>query len=328
MRVILAPMEGVMDPLMRQVFTEINNYDLCVTEFVRVVEQLLPEKVFRRLCPELDQGGKTLAGTPVRVQLLGQHPQWMAENAAVAAELGSPGIDLNFGCPAKSVNRSNGGAVMLKTPEQIHQVVSQVRAAVPAHLPVTAKVRLGWDSGDRAMEIADAAASGGAAELVIHARTKEDGYRAERIDWPAIAPIAKALSIPVIANGEIWNRADALACQQLSGCEDIMLGRGALAVPNLANVVRGTESAYSWSQVAALMADYAEREISGEKSIYFPNRIKQWLRYILMQYPQAEPFFVELRVLRCVDAIVELLKREQARAFELEQRGEPVFPSI
>ncbi|TKB49068.1 tRNA dihydrouridine(16) synthase DusC [Ferrimonas sediminicola] len=325
MRVILAPMEGVMDPLMRQVFTEINDYDLCVTEFVRVVEQRLPEKVYRRLCPELEQGGQTLAGTEVRVQLLGQHPQWMAENAALAAELGSPGIDLNFGCPAKSVNRSHGGAVMLKNPEQIYQVVQSVRQAVPAHLPVTAKVRLGWDSGDRAMEIADAAASGGAAELVVHARTKEDGYRAERINWAAIAPIARALAIPVIANGEIWNRADALACLEQSGCQDIMLGRGALAVPNLAQVVRGTEAAYSWSQVVALMADYAMREIAGEKSIYFPNRIKQWLRYILMQYPQAEPFFVQLRVVRCVDAIVQLLQQEQARAAELELRGEPVF---
>ncbi|WP_090363501.1 tRNA dihydrouridine(16) synthase DusC [Ferrimonas sediminum] len=314
MRVVLAPMEGVMDPLMRQVFTEIGGYDLCVTEFVRVVNQCLPEKVYRRLCPELAQGGATLAGTPVRVQLLGQSPQWMAENAAFASELGSPGIDLNFGCPAKSVNRSNGGAVMLKTPEQLHQVVKAVRAAVPDHLPVTAKVRLGWDSCDNAMEIADAAASGGADELAIHARTKADGYRAERINWARIKPIAQALSIPVIANGEIWNRQDALNCLEQSGCQDIMLGRGALAVPNLANVVRGESDRFDWYQVVELMANYAQREIDGEKWIYFPNRIKQWLRYIIIQYPEAEPFFRQLRVLRDVDEIIATLHKEGERA--------------
>lgn len=78
MRVILAPMQGVLDPLVRQLLTEVNDYDLCISEFVRVVDQRLPPKVFYRLCPELQQQGCTPSGTPVRVQLLGQHPQWLA----------------------------------------------------------------------------------------------------------------------------------------------------------------------------------------------------------------------------------------------------------
>ena len=82
MRVLLAPMEGVLDSLVRELLTEVNDYDLCITEFVRVVDQLLPVKVFHRICPELQNASRTPSGTLVRVQLLGQFPQWLAENAA------------------------------------------------------------------------------------------------------------------------------------------------------------------------------------------------------------------------------------------------------
>ncbi|MBX0103230.1 tRNA-dihydrouridine synthase, partial [Salmonella enterica] len=93
MRVLLAPMEGVLDALVRELLTEVNDYDLCITEFVRVVDQLLPVKVFHRICPELLHASRTPSGTPVRIQLLGQHPQWLAENAARATALGSYGVD-------------------------------------------------------------------------------------------------------------------------------------------------------------------------------------------------------------------------------------------
>ena len=144
MRVILAPMQGVLDPFVRQLLTEVNEYDLCITEFVRVVDQLLPEKVFYRLCPELKNQGFTPSKTPVRVQLLGQHPNCLAENANHAIELGSHGIDLNCGCPSKTVNGSNGGAALLKQPELIYQATLALRKTVPSHLPVSVKVRLGW----------------------------------------------------------------------------------------------------------------------------------------------------------------------------------------
>lgn len=117
MKVMLAPMEGVVDHLMRDMLTRVGGFDQCVTEFVRVVDQKLPKKTFYRLCPELHNGGKTPSGVPVRVQLLGQHPKWLAENAQTAVELGSPGVDLNFGCPAKTVNKSKGERFYLKKPK-------------------------------------------------------------------------------------------------------------------------------------------------------------------------------------------------------------------
>ncbi|MCX2958126.1 MAG: tRNA-dihydrouridine synthase, partial [Serratia symbiotica] len=127
MRVLLAPMEGVFDSLLRELLTEVNDYDLCITEFLRVVDQLLPAKSFYRLCPELHHASRTASGTLVRVQLLGQHPQWLAENAVRAVELGSHGIDFNCGCPSKLVNGSGGGAVLLKDPALIYQAVKAMR---------------------------------------------------------------------------------------------------------------------------------------------------------------------------------------------------------
>src|SRR6185503_817613 len=98
--------------------------------------------VFQRHAPELASGAKTSAGTPMHVQLLGSDPACLADNAAFACTLGAPLIDLNFGCPAKTVNKSRGGAVLLKEPELLHAIVEAVRRAVPAHIPVTAKMRL------------------------------------------------------------------------------------------------------------------------------------------------------------------------------------------
>ena len=312
-RLILAPMDGVLDPLMRGLLSQINPYDLCVTEFVRVVDMLLPKRTFYKLAPELLQGGKTASGTPVRVQLLGQSPEWLAENAVRAIELGSPGVDLNFGCPAKQVNQSKGGAVLLKEPDLMYRIITTVRQAVPDHLPVTAKIRLGWDNPADCLTIADAAAAAGATELAVQARTKEDGYRSEAIKWEWIAHIRERLSIPVIANGEIWSHADGVRCRTVTGCQDLMVGRGALNVPNLGAVVQHQAAVMPWSEVLQLLMHYGELEVQGDKSVYFPSRIKQWFRYLRQQYEQAQPLFGELRSCTEPALIMALLQREVAK---------------
>ena len=102
-------MEGVVDEILRDVLTRVGGIDWCVTEFIRVSERLLPVASFSKLAPELARGARTRPGTPVRVQLLGSDPQCLAENAALACALGAPVIDLNFGCPARTVNKSRGG---------------------------------------------------------------------------------------------------------------------------------------------------------------------------------------------------------------------------
>ncbi|MGM3227024.1 tRNA dihydrouridine(16) synthase DusC [Dickeya zeae] len=297
MRVLLAPMEGVLDSLVRELLTEVNDYDLCITEFLRVVDSRLPVKAFYRLCPELRHGSRTPSGTRVRVQLLGQYPQWLAENAARAVELGSWGVDLNCGCPSKLVNGSGGGATLLKDPELIYQAAKAMRDAVPLSLPVTVKVRLGWDSGERQFEIADAVAQAGASELVVHGRTKEDGYRAERINWAAIGEIRQRLNIPVIANGEIWDWQSAQDCMAVTGCDAVMIGRGALNVPNLSRVIKYREARMPWAEVVQLLQKYVQLEKQGDTGLYHVARIKQWLGYLRKEYDDASELFSQIRAL-------------------------------
>ncbi|MCG6270498.1 tRNA dihydrouridine(16) synthase DusC [Vibrio furnissii] len=309
MRVILGPMEGVLDHLMREMLTQINDYDFCVTEFVRVINLPLPDHVFYRLCPELKQGSRTKAGVPVKVQLLGQEPHWMAENAVRAAELGACGVDLNFGCPAKMVNQSKGGAALLQHPELIYQVIKACRDAVPADIPVSAKIRLGWENPDDSFEIVDAVQQAGADELTVHARTKAGGYKASEIKWDYIDQIRQKTHIPLIANGEIWNYADGQACIDTTGIDSLMVCRGALNVPNLGNIVKHNHSAMPWHEVVDLLLEYSAYEVRGDKGKYYPNRVKQWFAYLRQAYPQAADLFREIRTMTEVDPIVSHFQR-------------------
>ncbi|MBD9553999.1 tRNA dihydrouridine(16) synthase DusC [Pantoea sp. PNT01] len=309
MRVLLAPMEGVLDSLVRQLLSEVNDYDLCITEFLRVVDQLLPVKSFYRLCPELHNASRTPSGTRVRMQLLGQHPEWLAENAARAVELGSWGVDLNCGCPSKLVNGSGGGATLLKDPDLIYRGAKAMREAVPADLPVTVKVRLGWDSSARSLEIADAVQQAGASELTVHGRTKEEGYRAEAINWQAIGEIRQRLRIPVIANGEIWDWQSAQNCMAVTGCNAVMIGRGALNIPNLSRVVKYNEPPMAWTDVVRLLQKYSRLEKQGDTGLYHVARIKQWLGYLRKAYGEADGLFSEIRALKNSGDIAQAIDR-------------------
>jgi len=306
MRVVLAPMEGVLDYRMRDLLTQVGSYDLCVTEFIRVVDQVLPDRVFHRYCPELIDadvyGSRTKAGTPVRVQLLGQYPSYMAENAAKVIELGSSGIDINFGCPSKTVNKSRGGAILLKDPENLYQIIKAVKDAVPADTIVSAKIRLGYEDKSLAIENAQAVEAAGANELTVHARTKLEGYKPPA-HWHWIGKIKQKTSIPIIANGDIWNLEDAKTCRAASGCKDLMVGRGALIIPNLGQVIKQESNIMPWLDVLALLSAYTEFETHGDKSKYYCNRIKQWLKYLKSHYQEADVLFDEVRRLKTAEGI-------------------------
>lgn len=306
MRLFLAPMEGVVDYLMRDLLTSLGGIDLCITEFVRVVDQLLPPRVFYRLCPELHQQGKTLSGVPVRIQLLGQHPEWLATNALRAVELGSPGIDLNFGCPARTVNNSRGGAILLTDPELLYRIVATVRSAVPEVLPVSVKMRLGYEDKTLALENACAVAEAGATEIIIHARTKTEGYRPPA-HWHWLAKIKAVVNIPLIANGEIWTDQDAKQCQTLSQCHDLMIGRGALALPNLPAVIKKQQSPINWEQIKNLLWQYTTYDLQHDKCRYYPQRIKQWLSYLRLQHKEAQCLFERIKRLKTTEEIVQII---------------------
>lgn len=278
-------MEGVLDWVLREMLSAVGGLDRMVTEFVRVTDRLLPDHVYHRYSPELKTGGRTQAGTPVFVQLLGGQPGPMAENAALASSLGAPGIDLNFGCPAKTVNRHDGGAALLREPDRVFKVTSAVRSAVPSHLPVTAKVRLGFENKDLHREIGAAAEAGGAAQVVVHARTKAEMYKPPA-HWEYIRSMKEGRSVPFIANGEIWSAEDYLVAREVSGVTGAALGRGLVRRPTLAWEIRAAVAREQGLLVLPRYFDAGEflrdfflnsRELRGDA--FALARTKQLLRY-------------------------------------------------
>ena len=235
--VILAPMEGVTDAPFREFITRTGYYDYCVSEFVRVSGNVLNTKVFKRHIPELLNGSRTKAGTSVQIQLLGGDPDRLAESALNAIDAGAMGIDLNFGCPAPTVNRHDGGATLLQYPDRLENIIRTVRDRVPSHLPVSAKMRLGFADPEAIYENAKRAEQAGANWITIHGRTKTQGYIPPAY-WKPIGKVKQSVSIPVVANGEIWSIEDFKKCREETGCIHFMIGRGALARPTLAKEMR------------------------------------------------------------------------------------------
>ena len=306
-RILLAPMEGVMEFAMRDMLTRIGGYERCVTEFVRVSSTVLPPKVFFRLCPELKQGGTTAAGTPVYVQLLGSDPALMAANAKVVTTLGVSGIDLNFGCPAKTVNKSRGGATLLKTPSAVYEICAAVRDATPHTIPVTAKIRLGFESDIDFEEIASQALKSGITELTVHARTKAQAYRPPA-HWQRLRDITNPRSVPIIANGEIWTPSDLFDCRDQSGCNAFMLARGALCRPDLARAIKAhcdglAIEPMDWLEITELLLHFFEANGALYQRKYAINPLKQWLVYLQYCYPQAAALFAQVKRIRDPDAM-------------------------
>ena len=287
-----------------------------MTEFVRVVDAKMPPRVFLRHCPELATAGAsgpvTPSATPVTLQLLGSDPQALAANAEQAIAQGATRLDLNFGCPAKTVNRHDGGASLLRTPARVHAAVAAVAEVGRSFgVSVNAKLRLGFDDKQLALACAQAAEAGGAEELVVHARTRREGYRPPA-HWEWIARIRTVVSVPVVANGDIWSLEDYWKARSLSGCDDVMLGRGMLADPWLARRIRhwqisGGERlpATPWSARSALLNRYAEaKQSAGMPEKVIVSLLKQWLNIMRGRETEAAMRFMALRRETALDAFL------------------------
>ncbi len=272
---LLAPMEGVTDAPMRALMGETGAFTFAVSEFIRVAQTVPPAGVFRRHVPELLTGCRTPTGLPVVVQLLGGDPGRVAEAAVIAVAAGATAVDLNFGCPAPTVNKHDGGATLLKDPPRVRAVVAAVRAALPHTVPVSAKLRLGWDDPDTVFETTALAAEGGASWLTVHARTRTQGY-APPVDWKRVGRVRERLALPVVANGDIWTLDGFRRCRDECGCRHFMLGRGALATPGFARAVAvelglaTPADPPAWPVWVRRLAVYAPAVPAA--------RLKQWLR--------------------------------------------------
>jgi tRNA-dihydrouridine synthase C len=312
-------MDGVTDFVYRDLLTSMfggrSGISLCTCEFVRVTRQPVQRHVFLRHCPELETEGRTAAGVPVFVQLLGGDPDWMAENAQRAVEFGAPGIDLNFGCPAKTVNNSDGGAVLLKEPGRVEAVTRAVRNAVPAHVPVSVKVRVGWDSAEHVTDIAHAAQDGGGSWLTVHARTRTQGYKPP-VDWEAIARARASIAIPVVANGDVFDAHSLQACSTVSNSNAFMIGRGAMGHPDAFARLRGWRTEpLTGTQMRTLLLDYVARMLAADQTEGRAlNRTKQWLRMGSSFRDDLAALFEQVKRRQTLTEALDLLDRSSAAA--------------
>lgn len=311
LEIVLAPMEGLTDYPMRDVLTQLGNYDWCVTEFLRITSRLLPKHCFYEHMPELWHHSKTHAGTPVHLQLLGSDHIAMADNAARAAELGACCIDINFGCPAKTVNRHGGGAMLLADAKDLFRIATAVRATVPKSIPVSAKIRLGIRDNQPLMDNIDALVAAEVSWVTIHARTKEQGYR-PGVDWRSIGNVRRRHpNLKLIANGDI-NSGEALErCTEQALTRSFMIGRAAVSQPDLSKQIKDSTTPLRWQDVAHAQQRFLLSMKGSEAGIV--GRYKQWLAMTALHYPEAKAHFEQAKRLKTKAELIGLMGSLTAR---------------
>ena len=235
----LAPLAGVSDRAFRRVCRACGA-DFTVSEMVSA-KALCYEQ--RKKDPKVRSVSGQLASVmadelPMAVQIFGSEPDFMAEAARMIesneyigcmSEVPPSAIDINMGCPVRKVTGNGEGSALLKNPQLIGEIVTAVARAVK--LPVTVKIRAGWDKDSvNAPEVAKIIEASGAAMLTVHARTREQMYE-PGVDRSVITAVKQAVSIPVLGNGDIYTAADALSMMAETGCDGVMIARGAMGNP-------------------------------------------------------------------------------------------------
>ena len=231
--VLLAPMAAVTDLPFRTVIEEMG-IGITITEFLSAHALMHgAQKAVDKMTPSLD-------GRRFGVQIFGREPEVLARAATIAVDIGASLVDINMGCPAKRVVAGACGSALMKEPELAQELVRAVRAAVPEELPVTVKHRAGWDERHlNAPEFACAMVEAGAAMITVHGRTRTQGFSGKS-DRAIIRKTREALPahIPLVGNGDVITVDDYFAMRSETGCDAVMIGRGALGNPWLFRAIR------------------------------------------------------------------------------------------
>lgn len=222
--VFLAPMAGVTDSAFRRICRRYG-CGMVYTEMVSAKALYYGDKKTARMLTVHEEE------KPFAVQIFGKEPEIMAQIAPEAVRTGASILDINMGCPAPKIVKNGEGSALMQNPDLVFQIVSAVVGTSP--VPVTVKIRKGFDEAHcNAVEIAKAAQEGGAAAVTVHGRTREQ-YYSGKADWDIIGEVKAALRIPVIGNGDIFCAQDALDMFAYTGCDAVMVGRGAQGNPFL-----------------------------------------------------------------------------------------------
>lgn len=218
---ILAPMDGFSDWPYRSICCELGSA-VSYTEFIKA-EFLVMAFEHMRVRMAFAE-----AERPVVIQIYGDEPDELLRAALLVQQRRPDGIDINMGCPARRVNQGGAGVTLMRTPIKVARIFRKLSAAL--EVPVTAKIRLGWNDQRSYRLIARVLEENGAAAIAVHGRTREQGYGGEA-DWDAIAEIKAAVSIPVIGNGDVRRVADIERMKSHTRCEAVMIGRAAIGNP-------------------------------------------------------------------------------------------------
>ena len=221
-KAVLAPMAGVTDRAFRELCVGFGAA-YCTSEMVSAKGLIMSDRKTSALLAISE------AERPMALQLFGYEPEVMAEAAKIAAEHSPAAIDINMGCPAPKIAGNHSGSALMKDPALCGRIVEAVVKAVD--IPVTVKIRKGWDSSSvNAVEVARACEAAGASMIAVHGRTRAQMY-APPADWEIIAAVKNAVSVPVTGNGDIYTAKDAMRMLEQTGCDLVMVGRGALGNP-------------------------------------------------------------------------------------------------
>ncbi|MFQ5615239.1 MAG: tRNA dihydrouridine synthase [Anaerolineales bacterium] len=289
---ILSPMDGYSDLPFRVLCRELGSA-MSYTEFVKV------DDVLERVGYVDEKLAYTEAERPVVYQIYGDDPGKFVEAALRLQERGPDVIDVNMGCPAKRISNRGAGVGLMRTPEKIAAIFRRLTAALD--VPVTGKIRLGWDENTRNyLEVAKIVQDNGGQMLAVHGRTKKQGYGGQA-DWDAIAEVVDALDIPVIGNGDVFTVADIERMKAHTGCDAVMIGRAAMSNPWIfrgldredvpLDVVRKTMlrhlelnlDFYGPERGLVLFRKFAAKYLA-------PYRLPREIRRRLLTYTQAEKF--------------------------------------
>ena len=221
-KLYLAPMEGVATWFFRKAIARIGGFDECCTEFIRVPTNAL--------CKSLAKAYQKNVTSPIpqAAQIMGSEPHLMKEMTHYLIERGAPRVDLNCGCPSNVVTGKGAGSSLLKTPDLLYKILSEMKSI--ATVPITAKVRSGYEDTRLFLDNIKAVEAAGCNFITIHPRTKVQGYTG-KADWNMIKLAKETLKIPVVGNGDIQTVEDALRMLELTNCDALMIGRGALKNP-------------------------------------------------------------------------------------------------